>query len=235
MKRLIMITLFASVTWAADFSHMSTDEMMNMRGSVPVDDRLSFQQEMQKRMQGMTPEERQKYRGMRGQGQSLGQGKGMRQNCMKNQPGFAEYDLNNDGAITPKELEEARAKRMSQKAKEGKMLRNAGNAPAFATIDKNNDGILNQEEFSLHQAEHMKMKNKGNCTTNNCPDKFRGKGTRSGKNAGNAPVFSDIDTNNDGTISQEEFRIHQNQRMQNNRNCAGNNCPNPSTGSGKNQ
>ncbi len=217
MKRLITIALLASGAFAADFSQMSTEEMMNMRGSVPVSDRPTFQQEMQKRMQSMTPQERQKYKGMgqqgmgmnKGQGQGIGQGKGMGmgQNCIKNQPTFAEFDLNNDGAITQKELEEARAKRMSQNAKDGKMLRNAGNAPAFTTMDKNNDGILNQEEFRLHQTEQMK--NKGNCA-GNCP----GQGTRSGKNEGNAPTFADIDTNNDGTISQEEFSLHQSQRMQ---------------------
>lgn len=229
MKKLIMIALLASAALAADFSQMSTEEMMNMRGAVPVDDRPSFRQEMQKRMQSMTPQERQKYKGMRGQGQGMGQ------NCVKNQPKFDEFDLNNDGAITQKELEEARAKRMSQKAKEGKMLRNAGNAPAFATMDKNNDGILNQEEFRLHKAEHMKMKNKRNCATNNCPDKCRGKGTRSMNNRGNVPVFSDIDTNNDGSISQEEFSIHQSQRMKKNKNCAGK-CPKQGTAeSAKNQ
>jgi Ca2+-binding EF-hand superfamily protein len=206
MKKLITIALLATGAFAADFSQMSTEEMMNMRGNVPLEDRSAFQQEMQKRMQSMTPQERQKYRPMRGQG--LGMGMGMRQNCMQNQPTFAEYDLNNDGAITPKELEEARAKRMSQKAKEGKMLRNAANAPAFAVMDKNNDGILNQEEFHLHQSEQMK--NKTNCM-GNCPSK----GTTGGKNRGNAPTFSDIDTNNDGTISKEEFSIHQSQRMKN--------------------
>ena len=77
----------------------------------------------------------------------MGQGKGMgmRQNCMKNQPTFAEFDLNNDGAITPKELEETRTKCMNQKAQEGKMLRNAGKAPSFTSMDMNNDGILNEE------------------------------------------------------------------------------------------
>ncbi len=206
MKRLITIALLASGAFAADFSQMSTEEMMNMRGSVPMADSPTFQQEMQKRMQSMSPQERQKYKGMRGQGQGMGQGMGMGQNCVKNQPTFAEYDLNNDGAITQKELEEARAKRMSKNAKDGKMLRNAGNAPAFATMDKNNDGILNQEEFRLHQTEQMK--NKGNCAAN-CPVK----GTRSGKNAGNMPTFADIDTNNDGSISQEEFRLHQTEQM----------------------
>ena len=222
MKKLIMIALLASGAWAADFSQMSTEEMMNMRGSVPVDDRPSFQQEMQKRMQSMSPEERQKYMQTRGMGKGM---MGGGQNCMKkNLPTFAQYDLNNDGKITQSELEEARAKRMSQKAKEGKMLRNAGNAPAFVDMDKNKDGSLNQEEFRLHQTEQMKKWNKGNCA-GNCPGQGMRKGTGLGINAGNAPTFAEIDTNKDGTISKEEFRIHQTQRMQNKRNCVTGNCP----------
>jgi Ca2+-binding EF-hand superfamily protein len=208
MKRLLIIGLLASAAWAADFSQMSTEDMMNMRGSVPADERPAFQEEMQKRMQSMSPDERQKYMNTRG----MGQGKGMMgggQNCMKNLPTFEQYDLNNDGKITQSELEEARAKRMSQKSQEGKMLRNAGNAPAFSTMDKNNDGILNQEEFRLHQTEQMNKCKTRNCATSNCPSP----GTRAGKNAGNRPAFSDIDTNNDGSISQEEFRLHQSQRM----------------------
>ena len=206
MKKIIILALLASVVCTADFSQMTTDEMISMRGSVPVADRPAFQEEMQKRMQSLTPEERQKYKSISGVGQGLGMGQGtgigMRQNYMKIQPDVAEYDLNNDGAITQKELEEVRAKRMKQKVKEGKMLRNAGNAPAFATMDKNNDGLLNQEEFRLHQTQQMK--NKGN---------YPVQGTRAGKNNGNMPAFSDIDTNNDGSISQEEFRLYQSQRM----------------------
>ena len=87
------------------------------------------------------------------------------------------------------------------------MLRNAGNAPTFTSMDKNNDGILNQEEFRLHQNEQMS--NKGNCV-GNCPNPVE----RSGRNVGNAPEFSDIDTDNDGMISKEEFKWHQSQRMQ---------------------
>ncbi len=213
MKRLVMIALLVSGTWAADFSHMSTEEMMNMRGSVPVDDRPIFQQEMQKRMQSMTPQERQKYKEM-GQGMGMNKGQGTGQNCMKNLPTFEQYDLNNDGKITQNELEEAREKRMNQKAKEGKMLRNAGKAPAFTDMDKNKDGSLNQEEFRLHQTEQMKKWNKGNCA-GNCPSTGRGQGKGMMRNAGKAPTFAEIDTNKDGVISQEEFRLHQTQRMQN--------------------
>jgi hypothetical protein len=50
---------------------MSNEEMMNMRGNVPIEQREDFRKEMQKRMQSMTQEERQKYSRM---------GKGMQQN-----------------------------------------------------------------------------------------------------------------------------------------------------------
>lgn len=211
-----MLGLLASFTWATDFSQMSTEDMMKMRGSVPIDDRPDFQNEMQKRMQSMSPEERQKYMNTRG----MGQGQGMMaggQKCMNSLPTFEQYDLNNDGKIIESELEEARAKRMSQKAEEGKMLRNAKNAPAFADMDKNKDKSLDKEEFTLHQAEQMEKWNKRHCA-----DKCKGMGHGTGmmKNASKMPTFADIDTNNDGTISKEEFAAHQTQRMQNMGKCA---------------
>jgi Ca2+-binding EF-hand superfamily protein len=214
MKRVIMIGLLVSAAWATDFSQMSTEEMMQMRGSVPVDDRPAFQQEMQKRMQGMSMEERQKYMPAKCTGKT-----GKRSCCMQKQPTFEEYDLNNDGKITQSELEEARAKRMSQKAKEGKMLKNAGKAPAFSDMDKNNDGSLDREEFQLHQTEQMKKWNMNKCA-GKCPSTSKGQGM--GRNAAS---FAEIDTNNDGVISKEEFNAHQTQRMKNQKNCPSGNCP----------
>lgn len=83
------------------------------------------------------------------EGQSMGK-KGM----YKNQPTFAEYDLNNDGKITPKELEEGRAKRMKQKAEEGRMMRNADKAPPFTDLDSNKDGTISPKEFRSYKIKH---------------------------------------------------------------------------------
>ena len=70
------------------------------------------------------------------------------------QPRFSEFDLNSDGKITKSELEEARAKRMKQRAAEGKMLKNAGEGHSFSTIDTNKDGSISEKEFMLHKTIH---------------------------------------------------------------------------------
>jgi hypothetical protein len=68
VRTVILTALVASALMAAtDFSSMSTQEMMGMRGTVDPSERGAFQQEMQSRMQSMTPEERAQY--------SMGQGK----------------------------------------------------------------------------------------------------------------------------------------------------------------
>ncbi len=148
MKRLTIMVLLGVGAFATDFSHMSTEDIMNMRGSVPVDDRPTFQQEMQKRMQSMSPEERQKYNMQKNKNRD------MKKRGMNNQPTFSKFDLNNDGKITPKELEEGRAERMKQNAKEGKMMRNAEKASSFTDIDTNKDGTISKEEFRLHKIKY---------------------------------------------------------------------------------
>jgi Ca2+-binding EF-hand superfamily protein len=68
-----------------------------------------------------------------------------------NAPSFAYFDTNLDGKITQAELEEGRANRHAQMAKEGRMLRNAQNAPSFSELDANGDGFITKEEFAAHQ------------------------------------------------------------------------------------
>jgi Ca2+-binding EF-hand superfamily protein len=85
-----------------------------------------------------------------GMGQGM-MGQGMGQGA--NMPTFENFDLNNDGMISSKEMEEAREKRMEEKASEGKMMKNIGNQPSFSQIDTNKDGNISKEEFLAHQTK----------------------------------------------------------------------------------
>lgn len=73
-----------------------------------------------------------------------------------NMPSFNDFDANKDGKITKSEFETFQQNRMMQKAKEGKMMRNAGNAPTFSDIDANSDGVVDMSEFKMHQQSNMK-------------------------------------------------------------------------------
>lgn len=58
---------------AADFSSYSTEELLDMRGTVPVEDRVDFKAELQDRISVMTPEEKALYEvgNQKGQGEQL--------------------------------------------------------------------------------------------------------------------------------------------------------------------
>ncbi|MFT7879677.1 MAG: EF-hand domain-containing protein [Sulfurimonas sp.] len=206
MRKYILITsMLVSSSFGADLSQVSTEELAN---------------EMQKRMQTMTPQERQQYRGsgMMGMGQmgKCGDGRmrGMGSRRMMQMPEFSDYDLNQDGAITEEEFNEAHTKRMSKLAEEGRMLRNAGKAPAFSDIDTNKDGKLDAEEFKAHQQE-MKNQKCGSGQKRKmgkCGDGRMGK--MSSRRMMQMPKFEDCDLNNDGAITEEEFNEARTKRME---------------------
>ena len=53
--------LAATMLSATDFSSMTMEELVALRGQVPTAEREAFRAEMQSRMQSLTPEERQQY------------------------------------------------------------------------------------------------------------------------------------------------------------------------------
>ena len=81
-KTLSLVALLAMGSWGADYQSMSTEELMALRGTLPVEERPAFRAEMQKRFKTMTAEERKAYgvgQGLGGQpkGPGYGVGKGM--------------------------------------------------------------------------------------------------------------------------------------------------------------
>jgi len=160
MKKLLIMALLATAAWSVDYSQMSTQELMQLRGTLSPSERPAFKTEMQKRMQTMSPQEKQQMMEGRGMGKGMGQGRGMGQGQkgMQNRPGYADFDLNNDGKITQKEFYDAQAARMTQKASEGKPMKNAANAPTFESIDSNGNGMISETEFNTHQMQQMQTK-----------------------------------------------------------------------------
>lgn len=75
--KLVSVLLVSSVMLiAADYSSMSTQDMMKMRGNVPMEDREAFRTEMQKRVPMMSPEERREFNANPGQGKCGGNKRG---------------------------------------------------------------------------------------------------------------------------------------------------------------
>jgi len=73
MKKIILASCLVVVSvFATDYSNMSTDEMMNLRGSIPAEDRDAFRSEMQNRVSNMSDDERSSFRESRGQRQGQG-------------------------------------------------------------------------------------------------------------------------------------------------------------------
>ena len=55
-------------------------------------------------------------------------------------PAFSEYDRNGDGKTLEMEFNEARSKRISERAQQGYRMKNPGNVPLFSDIDTNRGG-----------------------------------------------------------------------------------------------
>ncbi|MDY6841987.1 MAG: EF-hand domain-containing protein [Pseudomonadota bacterium] len=94
----------------------------------------------------------------RGMGMGMGQGRGMGQGMGRNMPAFSEYDLDGDGKILEKEFNEARSKRISERAQQGYQMRNLGKAPSFTDIDANGNGEISAEEFAAHQSQRRQQR-----------------------------------------------------------------------------
>ncbi|MCW8328722.1 EF-hand domain-containing protein [Photobacterium sp. SDRW27] len=69
-----------------------------------------------------------------------------------NMPQFNEIDQNQDETISPAEFEQFRQQRISERAAEGRMMKNLNQVNKFDVIDANHDNLIDAEEFSNHQA-----------------------------------------------------------------------------------
>ncbi len=91
--------------------------------------------------------------GMGGAGPGMGRGRGMGMQM----PSFFELDLDGDGVLTKEEFNEARGRRIGQRAQQGYQMRNLPNALTFEMIDLDGDGTVGPTELAKAQAEHRRQ------------------------------------------------------------------------------
>lgn len=85
-------------------------------------------------------------------GQSGGMGMG------RNMPTFTEFDLNQDGVLTEDEFNEARGRRISERAMQGYQMRGLQHARPYSDIDTDGNGEVTPEEFAAAQALHRQQR-----------------------------------------------------------------------------
>jgi Ca2+-binding EF-hand superfamily protein len=90
--------------------------------------------------------------GMKHPGLPSGEGRGLGRG--RNMPSFSDFDLDQNGLLTEEEFIEGRGRRISERAKQGYMMRGLEHARPFAEIDADQDGLVSPEEFSQAQTLH---------------------------------------------------------------------------------
>jgi Ca2+-binding EF-hand superfamily protein len=151
-KTVLTLGLLTLGLMATDFASMTTEELIDLRGTVSVDEQADYRTEMLSRVDSMSSDELSALRASR-QANPVGIGQGARNSA--NQPKLIDFDSDGDGVISEAEFDTARTDRLAEQSADGRLLVNADDAPNFATIDTNGDGVIDSTELTTHQTTQM--------------------------------------------------------------------------------
>ncbi len=153
-KTVLTLGLLTLGLMATDFSSMTTEELIELRGTVSVDEQADYRTEMLSRVDSMSSDELDALRASR-QANSVGMGRGQGGGSLAVQPKLIDFDTDGDGLISEAEFDAARADRLAENSADGRLLANADDAPDFATIDIDGDGMIDASELETHQTAQM--------------------------------------------------------------------------------
>jgi Ca2+-binding EF-hand superfamily protein len=148
-KTVLTLGLLTLGLMATDFSSLTTEELIDLRGTISVDEQADYRAEMLSRVDSMTSDELAALRASR-QASSVGMGANS-----ATQPQLSDFDTDGDGVISESEFETAQADRLAERSADGGLLLNADDAPDFATLDTNGDGVIDSTELSTFQTDQM--------------------------------------------------------------------------------
>ncbi len=148
MKKTILALGFLSVgLMATDYSTLTMDELLALRGTVAVEDQADFQAEMISRVDTLSSVDVATLL----TSPSLG-GSGN-----NNQLSIVTFDTDGDGLVSEDEYVTAIADRVDQNIEDGKLLSNIDNASDFDTLDINGDGLLDSTELQSNSVQRGSM------------------------------------------------------------------------------
>ena len=114
-------------------------------------------------------------------------------------PAFSEFDQDGDSFVSEAEFDAFHTARHEAMAKEGRPMKGMATAPSFSDVDVDGDGKLTEAELTAAHQAHMKAMREAH----------GGQGEHHGMHKGmKLPTFEDIDLDDNGCISPEEFAKH---------------------------
>ncbi len=153
-KTVLTLGLLTLGLMATDFTSMTTEELIELRGTVAVDEQADYRTEMLSRVDSMSSDELEALRVSR-QANPVGLGSGQGGGNLANQPKLIDFDTDGDGLISEAEFDAVRADRLAENSAEGRLLANADDAPDFASIDINGDSMIDATELETHQTAQI--------------------------------------------------------------------------------
>lgn len=127
------------------------------------------------------------------------QGRQMR--GMGSAPAFAAIDVNNDGYLTPDEMQRMQAMQQSRRNRgmgPGSRAMGRPPQPVFTDFDINKDGGISEQEFIEARGQRVSD---------------RAREGRPMRGLANMAAFVDIDINRDGNVTEEEFTSFRSKHM----------------------
>jgi len=138
MKKIVLAFGFLTLgLMATDFSTLTLEELLALRGSVAIEDQADYQTALSALIDELSSDEVAQL--LLVQPASL-QGGASALNLLS-------FDSDGDGVITEDEFDTGIAEKLESYTEEGRLLQNLDNMSDFTTLDLNGDGVLDATEL----------------------------------------------------------------------------------------